>query len=68
MSKAETTVPKLLFSAEEAAQALGICQKTLWSSTKPRGDVPCVRIGTRVLYDPADLRTWIVGRKEGPSE
>ena len=68
MSKAETTVPKLLFSAEEAAQALSICQKTLWSSTKPRGDVPCVRIGTRVLYDPADLRSWIFTKKGGQDE
>ena len=56
---------KLLLSAKEAAQALSICEKTLWSMTTPRGTLPAVKIGTRVLYDPADLTAWINTKKEG---
>lgn len=55
---------KLLLAAREAAQSLSICPKTLWNHTVPRGTIPCVRIGTRVLYDPDDLRRWIAAQKE----
>ena len=54
---------KLLLTTKEAAESLGICEKTLWKLTQPRGDLPVVRIGTRVLYDPADLQVWIACRK-----
>lgn len=57
--------PKLLLAAREAAAALSICEKTLWSRTEPRGTIPCVRIGARVLYDPRDLSAWIHARKKG---
>ena len=40
---------RLLVPAPEAAQSLSVCEKTLWSITEPRGDLPCVRIGRRVL-------------------
>ena len=53
------SVPKLLLSAAEAARALSICPKSLWIATIPRGSIPCVRIGARVLYAPADLQAWI---------
>ncbi len=61
---AEPTTPRLLLSAREAAQALGICERSLWSVTKT-GGLPCVRIGRRCLYDPADLRRWIESQKQG---
>jgi len=54
---------KLLLSAPEAAKSLSICAKTLWSHTQPRGTIPRVRIGTRVLYDRNDLRRWIEDQK-----
>jgi hypothetical protein len=50
---------RLLLNAIEASKALGICQKTLWANTCPRGRIPCVRIGKRVLYSVADLQRWI---------
>lgn len=59
----KTFGPRLLLSAREAAGALAICEKTLWSHTEPRGTIPCIRIGSRVLYDPADLRRWIDQQK-----
>ncbi len=57
--------PRLLLSAREAANSLGICEKTLWATTAPRGDLPCVRIGRRVLYFVDDLRAWIDQRRGG---
>jgi len=65
MTANPSTLPKLLLNAREAAKALSICPKTLWSMTAPRGDLPSVRIGRRVLYDPADLQRWIEAQKEG---
>ncbi len=59
------STPKMLLSAREAAEALSICEKSLWTRTQPRGDLPCVRIGTRVLYHIADLTAWIEAQKEG---
>jgi hypothetical protein len=50
---------KLLLSAREAAAALGVCQKTLWVWTMPRGPIPCLRLGHRVLYSVESLRAWI---------
>jgi len=55
--------PKLLLNAREAARTLGVCPKTLWNLSWPRGTIPIVRIGARVLYDPEDLRAWIEKQK-----
>ena len=66
--QSEPPAPKLLLSAREAADALGICCKSLWSHTAPRGTIPAVRIGARVLYDPRDLTAWIDARKEGGAD
>ena len=54
---------RLLLSARETAKALSICEKTLWNVTQPRGDLPCVRIGRRVLYDPRVLALYL--KKKG---
>ncbi len=59
---------KLLLSARDAAAALSICEKTLWSNTVPRGSIPMVRIGSRTLYDPTDLLVWIDAQKEGGAD
>jgi len=52
----------MLFTAPEAAKALAISPRTLWSLTDS-GEIPCVRIGRAVRYDPADLRALIDRRK-----
>lgn len=54
-----TRTIKLLMSAREAAKALSICEKSLWTATQPRGPIPCIKIGARVLYPVADLEAWI---------
>ena len=59
---------KLLLSAEEAARALGVCTKSLWNFTAPRGTIPNVKIGSRVLYSPGDLQNWIDSQKKGGAQ
>lgn len=55
---------KLLWSAREAAKALNISERTLYSRTQD-GTISCVRLGGRRLYDPRALRDWIDGQREG---
>ena len=54
---------KLVMSVSEAAEALGISERTLWQNTAPRGGIPVVKVGRRVLYDPQDLRVWLNSQK-----
>lgn len=54
---------KLLLSREEAAEALGISDRMLSTLTKEH-DLPCLRIGTRVLYSPLILLSWILVKSE----
>lgn len=56
--KPSTTAPMLL-TPRDAAKALALSERTLWSITAPRGVIPCVRVGAAVRYDPADLQQWI---------
>ena len=56
--------PRLLWNLRESAKAIGVSGKTLQTWAK-RGKVPCVRIGSRVLYDPQDLQRWIEKLKTG---
>jgi hypothetical protein len=51
-------LPALLVGASEAARALSICEKTLWTHTQS-GDIPHIRVGRRVLYDVEALRAWV---------
>ena len=53
----------LLLTPGDAAKALSIGTRTLWGLTK-RGEIPCVRIGRAVRYDPRDLAAWISKKKE----
>ncbi len=44
---------------KDAAKALGIGQRKLWALTQPRGPIPCVRVGTCVLYPTGLLLAWL---------
>ena len=48
----------MLISAPKAAERLGISARHLWNLTKA-GDVPCNRVGRRVMYSPALLQAWV---------
>lgn len=57
------TVEPLSLRPREAAKALGISQRTLWSLTTPRGPIPAVRVGhgarQAVLYPTDTLKAWL---------
>ena len=48
----------MLVSATKAAKMLGISPRHLWSLTKS-GNVPCNRVGRRVMYSPTLLQDWV---------
>ena len=57
-----TRVHSLALRPREAAKALGISQRLLWSLSAPRGPIPCTRLGGKggcVLYRPADLDAYL---------
>ena len=56
-------IPRLLMDTHETARALSISERKLWELTN-KGQIPCVRIGRRVLYDPRALQVWIDGRAD----
>lgn len=53
----------LLVDEREARRLLGgLCAKTMYNLRKS-GDIASVKIGTRTMYDPADLRAFVQRRK-----
>ena len=52
----------ILLRPSDAAEALAISPRKLWELTNC-GDIPCIRIGRAVRYDPVDLRNWIEMQK-----
>lgn len=66
---AETPAPpqepvRLALRPAEAAKALGIGERLLWSMTN-RGELPHVRMGRRVLYPVDELRAWLCEQAKG---
>ena len=59
----EQNSERLALRPQEAARALGVSLRTLWTMTSPRGPIPCVRLpsGKRaaVLYPVEALRQWM---------
>ena len=53
---------RLLVTPREAARLLSISERTLYSWTK-RGDIPVVKLGTAVRYDPKDLAAFVEQKK-----
>lgn len=59
------TVTKLLL-AKDAAEMLAISTRTLWTMTNA-GEIPHIRIGRSVRYDPEDIARWIKRKKRKSS-
>jgi len=53
---------RLLWKPVDAARCLCISPRKLWAMTNA-GEIPCVRLGRAVRYDPEDLRRWIEDQK-----
>jgi excisionase family DNA binding protein len=49
---------QLLLKPNEAAKALAISPRQLWTLTN-RGEIPSIRLGHSLRYDVAALREWI---------
>jgi len=68
-----TTQPgdPLALRPRDAAKALGISARTLWSLSAPRGPIPAVRIGRgkrqTVLYPVAGLHAWLAAQTITPA-
>ena len=58
------TVRRLSLRPAEAAEALGISTRKLWSMTAG-GEIPHVRLGRVVTYPVDELRAWLSARTEG---
>ena len=54
---------KLSLRPREAAAAIGISARTLWTLTK-RGEIPHTRLGRTVLYPVEALRRWLQERSQ----
>lgn len=52
------SVPRLFLSPEDASIATSLSQKGLWDRSWPRGDIPCIKVGSRTLYPVHLLRRW----------
>ena len=63
MDKTRTpeALPRLL-KVDEAAKLLSISARKLWELTNC-GEIPRVRIGRAVRYDPRALEAWIAKQK-----
>ena len=64
MTASSTAAPTLLLTAKQAAEALAISPRKLWSLTAS-GEISVVRLGRSVRYDRADLERFIESQKEG---
>ena len=54
-----------LLTSSDAAKLLAISARTLWDLAKA-GDIPRVRIGHSIRYDPADLKAYVTRQKQLP--
>lgn len=55
-------MPPLLVDGHESGRLLGVCPNTI-DNLRRRGELPSVKIGSRRLFDVADLRRFIEARK-----
>lgn len=51
-------VPRLALRPREAAIALGMSEKALFSRSFSRGDIPAVKVGSRTCYFVHQLQAW----------
>lgn len=58
MSDQRDTTLRLALRPAEAAEALGISERLLWSKTSA-GEIPHLRIGRAVVYPVERLRAWL---------
>ena len=60
----QSLVGQLLLTPHQAAEALQISERKLWSM-KASSEIPFILLGRSVRYPVADLQRWIDERKTG---
>jgi len=58
LAKPDPLVPCLAMRPREAAAAIGVSERTLWSWTR-EGTVPHVRRGKTIMYPVSALTRWL---------
>jgi len=58
MNTNPTPIPHLALRPRQAAEALGVSERTLWSWTQA-GDVPHIKRGKATLYPVRELQQWL---------
>lgn len=58
------TIDTRLLTAREAASRLAISTRKLWELSN-RCEIPVIRVGRAVRYDPADLTNYIDSQRVG---
>jgi excisionase family DNA binding protein len=53
-----------LLTVRELAALLGLHEKTIYEWTA-RGQLPCIRLGNRLRFAPADITRWVASHKGG---
>ncbi len=56
---AHVVLPEALLTVREVAERLGVCRASVYAMVE-RGDIPHVRVGTRVRIRTADLAVYVV--------
>jgi excisionase family DNA binding protein len=64
MSGKDNTPCSLALTPREAAKALAISPRTLWTRTA-NGEIPHVKIGRSVRYRPDALAAWLLAHEKG---
>jgi len=64
LADCDEQMPRLALRPREAARALGISERLLWSKTTTN-EIPHCRIGRAVLYPVDRLRRWLAERATG---
>ena len=68
MSILQTTIETRrhgLLTVKQTADLLGVCTRTVWNLTAPRGPLAAVRVGRALRYDPADVQAFVEQNRRG---
>ncbi len=57
---------EMLWTAREVAKHLRASISWVYKAAE-RGELPCIRLGAMLRFDPAAIRTWLGSRAAGPA-
>jgi excisionase family DNA binding protein len=64
MQTASHDLPSLLLSIKQAATALSVSERTVWTMVH-NGELPHMRLGRRLLFSRTALEAWVARRQTG---